>query len=193
MPTETKDFFQGYMGKALDVLKKYNVRVWGQAEFKTTRGNFIGTVLPRAENNDDKHIVLKISTGYNIGIDIETITSAKETGYKKANYKIPEKEFPKTEGRPFVKLFGTGGTIASRLDYRTGAVIPAFSPGELYGAVPELADYCNLETEKVFAVFSENMGPAQYILLAKAIGKEIKKGVEGIVVAHGTDTLHHKF
>ncbi|MDZ7777302.1 MAG: Glu-tRNA(Gln) amidotransferase subunit GatD [Bacteroidales bacterium] len=86
---------------------------------------------------------------------------------------------------------GTGGTIASRLDYRTGAVIPAFSPGELYGAVPELADICNLETEKVFAVFSENMGPKQYISLAKAIGREIEKGVDGIVIGHGTDTMHH--
>ncbi|MBN2891644.1 MAG: Glu-tRNA(Gln) amidotransferase subunit GatD [Bacteroidales bacterium] len=191
MQKETVDFFQGYKGDALEVLKKYNVRVWGQAEFSTTRGSFFGTVLPRAENDDDQHIVLKIITGYNIGLDIQTITEAKEVGYKKANYKIPEKQFPTTEGLPSVKLIGTGGTIASRLDYRTGAVIPAFSPGELYGAVPELADYCNLTTEKVFAVFSENMGPAQYIQLAKAIGKEIEKGVDGIVIAHGTDTLHH--
>jgi len=186
-----EDFFQGYKGKALDTLKKYNVRVWGQAEFQTTRGNFIGTVLPRSENDDQFHIVLKIPTGYNIGIDISTVTNAKETGYKKANYKIPEKEFPYTENFPKVKLIGTGGTIASRLDYRTGAVIPAFSPGELYGAVPELADICNLTTEKVFAVFSENMGPAQYKQLAVAIGKEIENGVDGIVIGHGTDTLHH--
>ena len=96
-----------------------------------------------------------------------------ETGYAKANYMIPEKEFPYSKVKPNVKLFGTGGTIASRLDYRTGAVIPAFSPGELYGAVPELADVCNINTEKLFAVFSENMGPSQYITLAKAIGKEI--------------------
>ena len=186
-----EDFFQGYKGKAINVLKKYNVRVWGQAEFETTRGKFIGTVLPRAENDDDLHIVVKIETGYNIGIDVETITNAKETGYKKANYKIPEKEFPYTEGFPKIKLFGTGGTIASRLDYRTGAVIPAFSPGELYGAVPELADICNLDTEKVFAVFSENMGPNQYKQLAVAIGKEIENGIDGIIIGHGTDTLHH--
>jgi glutamyl-tRNA(Gln) amidotransferase subunit D len=185
------DFFQGYKGEALDVLKKYNTRVWGQAVVETTRGTFNGTVLPRAENDDDQHIVLKIPTGYNVGIDIKTITSMKETGYKKANYKIPEKQFPVTEGLPYVKLFGTGGTIASRLDYRTGAVIPAFSPGELYGAVPELADICNLDTEKVFAVFSENMGPEQYKKLAVAIGKEIENGIDGIVIGHGTDTLHH--
>jgi len=161
------------------------------AEFETTRGKFKGTVLPRAENDDDKHIVIKIETGYNIGIATNTITHMVEVDYFKANYKIPEKEFPYTDNLPKVKLIGTGGTIASRLDYRTGAVIPAFSPGELYGAVPELADICNLNTEKVFAVFSENMGPDQYKALAVAIGKEIENGVDGIVIGHGTDTLHH--
>jgi len=186
-----EDIFQGYKGRALEVLKKYNVRVWGKAIIDTTRGEFKGTVLPRAENEDDKHIVLKIETGYNIGIDIFTINSMREVGYFKATYKIPEKEFPFTPNLPKVKLLGTGGTIASRLDYRTGAVIPAFSPGELYGAVPELADICNLTTEKLFAVFSENMGPEQYKALAIAIGKEIENGIDGIIIGHGTDTLSH--
>lgn len=186
-----EDIFQGYKGKALQTLMKFNVRVWGQAEIATTRGKFTGTVLPRSENDDDLHIVLKIATGYNIGIDVETVSGMIEIGYKKAVYKIPEKEFPFTPGLPMVKLLGTGGTIASRLDYRTGAVIPAFSPGELYGAVPELASICNLSTEKLFAVFSENMGPEQYKKLAIAIGKEIENGVDGIVIGHGTDTLHH--
>lgn len=187
----SEDFFQGYKGPALEMLKKFNVRVWGQATIETSRGNFQGTVLPRAENDDDQHIVIKVITGYNIGIDITTVKSMVETGYKKANYKIPEKQFPVTPGLPHVKLLGTGGTIASRLDYRTGAVIPAFSPGELYGAVPELAQICNLDTEKLFAVFSENMGPEQYKTLAVAIGKEIEKGIDGIVIGHGTDTLHY--
>ncbi|HEX37512.1 MAG TPA: Glu-tRNA(Gln) amidotransferase subunit GatD [Candidatus Cloacimonetes bacterium] len=185
------DIFKGYRGKALEILKKYNVRVWSDAEIKTTRGSFNGIILPRSENDDDWHIVLKLATGYNVGIDVNTITDMKEIGYKEAHYKIPEKKFPYTKGKPSVKLFGTGGTIASRLDYRTGAVIPAFSPGELYGAVPELANICNLQTEKLFAVFSENMGPDQYKKLAVAIGKEIEKGIDGIVIGHGTDTLHH--
>ena len=77
------------------------------------------------------------------------------------------------------------------MDYRTGAVIPAFSPGELYGAVPELADICNLETKKLFGIFSEDMSPLQWITLAKGIGEEIEKGVDGIVIGHGTDTMHH--
>ncbi len=185
------DVFKGYKGRALSLLQKFNVRVWGQAKIVTSRGEFNGTVLPRAENDDDMHIVIKVVTGYNIGIDVSTIESMEELGYKEAHYKIPEKEFPINPKNPNVKLFGTGGTIASRLDYRTGAVIPAFSPGELYGAVPELADICNISTEKLFAVFSENMGPEQYKKLAIAIGKEIENGIDGIIIGHGTDTLSH--
>jgi len=183
--------FKGYKGAGLAALKKFKVRVWSETEIKTTRGDFNGIILPRAENDDDRHIVLKLATGYNVGLAVDTIREMRETGYKEAHYKIPEKEFPFSEGKPNIKLFGTGGTIASRLDYRTGAVIPAFSPGELYGAVPELADICNLTTEKLFAVFSENMGPEQYKKLAISIGEEIENGIDGIVIGHGTDTMHH--
>jgi len=187
----SEDIFQGYKGRSLEVLQHFNVRVWDRIRIESTRGVFEGTILPRAENDDDRHIVIKIKTGYNIGINIDTVKDIEELGYNKAKYQIPEKEFPYSDDKPNVKLFGTGGTIASRLDYRTGAVIPAFTPGELYGAVPELADICNIKTEKLFAVFSENMGPRQYITLAKAIGEEIKSGVEGVIIGHGTDTLHH--
>src|SRR6056297_811436 len=186
-----KETHQGYKGRALEILKKFSIRVWSAVDIKTTRGKFEGKILPRSENDDDKHLVLKIPTGYNIGVDVDTINDMVEKGYEKANYQIPEQEFPYSDHLPNVKLFGTGGTIASRLDYRTGAVIPAFSPGELYGAVPELADICNLTTEKLFAVFSENMGPEQYKALAIAIGKEIEKGIDGIIIGHGTDTLGH--
>jgi len=183
--------YKGYRGKALSALKNFKAPVWSDVEIKTSTGTYKGIILPRSETADDLHVVIKIAVGYNIGIAAEKIKAIKINGSKEAHYKIPEQDFPYDEGKPRVKLFGTGGTIASRLDYRTGAVIPAFSPGELYGSVPELADYCNLETEKLYGVFSENMGPEQWIGTAKAIGKEIEKGVHGIVIGHGTDVMHH--
>jgi len=122
--------------------------IWSDVEIDTSDGDFDGLILPRSEAADQYHIVLKLKTGYNIGLAAKKIKDIKIIGRKEAHYKIPEKEFPYSPKKPRVKLFGTGGTIASRLDYRTGAVIPAFSPGELYGSVPELADICNLETEK---------------------------------------------
>ncbi|GMU90194.1 MAG: hypothetical protein AMXMBFR49_24000 [Chlorobiota bacterium] len=183
--------YKGYRGQALGVLKNYSAMIWSDVEVETEAGTYKGIVLPRSETADDKHIVIKLRSGYNIGIAADRITNIGIGGRKEAHYKIPEKEFPYDPKKPRVKLLGTGGTIASRLDYRTGAVIPAFSPGELYGSVPELADICNLETEKLYGVFSENMGPEQWIGTAQAIGREIEKGVQGIVIGHGTDTMHH--
>lgn len=183
--------YKGYRGVGLAVLKEHDVSVWSDVKVVSGTGEFRGIILPRSETADDIHIVLKLNSGYNVGLDAASIISMEEKGRREAHYKIPEKEFPFDPAKPNVKLFGTGGTIASRLDYRTGAVIPAFSPGELYGSVPELADICNLDTEKLYGVFSENMGPEQYIATAKRIGEEIEKGTAGIVIGHGTDTMHH--
>jgi glutamyl-tRNA(Gln) amidotransferase subunit D len=185
------DNYRGYRGEALSTLKEYNAQVWSDVEVRTDRGSFTGIVLPRSETADPYHIVLKLRSGYNVGIAAGSVQAIAVQGRKEAHYKIPEKEFPFDPQKPRVKLLGTGGTIASRLDYRTGAVIPAFSPGELYGSVPELADICNLETEKLYGVFSENMGPEQWVGTAQAIAREIEKGVHGIVIGHGTDTMHH--
>ncbi|MBI5326193.1 MAG: Glu-tRNA(Gln) amidotransferase subunit GatD [Ignavibacteriae bacterium] len=188
---EDKELYKGYKGQSLETLKKFKAMIWCDVEVITSDGDFIGIILPRSETADANHIVLKLRSGYNIGLAANKVNNIKINGRKEIQYKIPEKEFPYSPKKPRVKLFGTGGTIASRLDYRTGAVIPAFSPGELYGSVPELADICNLETEKLYGVFSENMGPEQWKGLAEAIGKEIEKGVQGIVIGHGTDTMHH--
>jgi len=186
-----EDDFKGYREPLLSVLKQFGVTVWCEVDVTTRRGKFSGLILPRSETSDPLHLVLKLWSGYNVGIRHDSIVSIEKTGFRRAEYKIPEGEFPIEPGKPRVILFGTGGTIASRLDYRTGAVIPAFSPGELYGSVPELADICNLETEKLFGVFSENMGAEQYLTLAERIGRAIRDGYDGIVIGHGTDTMHH--
>jgi len=183
--------YQGYRGLTRDLLERDGALVWSEVTLHTTRGDFSGVILPRSETADADHVVLKLVSGYNVGIRYDTIERISIHGRKVAHYQIPEQTFPYDPQKPQVKLFGTGGTIASRLDYRSGAVIPAFSPGELYGSVPELADICNLDTEKLYGVFSENMGPEQWIGTAEAIAHEIEQGVAGIVVGHGTDTMHH--
>jgi glutamyl-tRNA(Gln) amidotransferase subunit D len=189
---EKADPLKGYKGHARERLLAWGVRVWSDVRAENDAGSvFEGVILPRSETLDDQHVVIKLKTGYNVGLQVDRVVRIQELGYKEAVYKIPEKEFPVRPDLPKVTLLGTGGTIASRLDYRTGAVIPAFTPGELYGAVPELADICNLTTKKLFGVFSENMAKEQYVGLARAIGEEIAAGVDGIVVGHGTDTMGH--
>jgi glutamyl-tRNA(Gln) amidotransferase subunit D len=190
--TQAADPLKGYKGRARALLEARGVRVWSDVRATNDRGSvFEGVILPRSETLDGEHVVLKLKTGYNVGLHVDRIREMVEVGFKEAVYKIPEKEFPSRADLPNVTLLGTGGTIASRLDYRTGAVIPAFTPGELYGAVPELADIANLTTRKLFGVFSENMAKEQYVVLAEAIGREIAAGADGIVVGHGTDTMGH--
>ena len=187
-----EDPLKGYRGLARERLESFGMRVWGDVRIVNDKGSvFEGVILPRSETSDDLHLVVKLKTGYNVGLHVDRIREIEEVGFKEAIYKIPEQEFPHAEDLPHVTLLGTGGTIASRLDYRTGAVIPAFTPGELYGAVPELADICNLTTRKLFGVFSENMSWEQYVDLAEAIGDEVATGVDGIVIGHGTDTMAH--
>jgi len=48
-------------------------------------------------------------------------------------------------------LLSTGGTIVSKVDYRTGAVTPALSASDLNEAVPELGKIANIDAEVLFS------------------------------------------
>ncbi|NHJ31381.1 MAG: Glu-tRNA(Gln) amidotransferase subunit GatD [Asgard group archaeon] len=172
-------------------LEAQEIGVWSNITIKTKKGIFKGVLIPRGEQGDDKHIIIKLPSGYNIGISLDTIIEIKATGQVQADYSIPNLKVKKDPKKPTVVLIGTGGTVASKLDYRTGAVTPAFSPQELYNAVPELEEICNLETIQLFQKFSENIEPADWIILANEIASCIENiNPFGIFIAHGTDTLH---
>ncbi|MGB9912068.1 MAG: Glu-tRNA(Gln) amidotransferase subunit GatD, partial [Candidatus Kapaibacteriota bacterium] len=181
----------GYRGDALSLLKSFAVSVWSEVKVVTQDTTFVGIILPRSPKSDDKHIVLKLRNGYNVGISINKIQTIELLGTAE---KLPPqqlRETPVDPKKPNVKLISTGGTIASRLDFKTGAVVPAFDPEELYTFVPELMNFCNLKTEKLYSVLSEDIGPEQWIGIANAIARDIEAGYQGIVVAHGTDTMHY--
>jgi len=93
------------------------------------------------------------------------------------------------EGLPRVSIVSTGGTIASRVDYRTGAVHPALSARDLYSVVPELSEMANIEADILFSLYSENITPSHWSRMARGVAEHIRRGVEGVVVAHGTDTM----
>ncbi len=92
-------------------------------------------------------------------------------------------------GLPKVAVVSTGGTIASRVDYRTGAVRPALSASDLYSVVPELSEIAIVDCEVLLSLFSENITAKHWSRTAKAVARYIRKGLSGVVVAHGTDTL----
>ncbi len=104
------DPYRGYRGAAREKLQACEVRVWSEVTADTTRGGFRGIVLPRSETADDRHIVIKLDTGYNVGLAVESIQAMEELGYRKITYKIPAKDVPHNPDLPNVTLFGTGGT-----------------------------------------------------------------------------------
>ncbi|HNX19672.1 MAG TPA: Glu-tRNA(Gln) amidotransferase GatDE subunit D, partial [Acidobacteriota bacterium] len=95
---------KGYREPCLSVFRKYGATVWCDVKVKTTRGDFEGLLLPRSETSDELHIVLKLISGYNIGLRHDTILDIVKTGYREAHYQIPEKEFPRDAAKPHVKL-----------------------------------------------------------------------------------------
>ena len=131
------------------------------------------------------------STGYNIGIKKQKIKSIIiEKGYQPKKQKT--KKIPIKKDLPTISILHTGGTIASKIDYETGAVIAKFTPEELIGMVPELKDIANIKCKFVANIQSESMRFPHYNLIAKAIEKEIKETKpKGIIITHGTDTLHY--
>ncbi|HII71729.1 TPA: Glu-tRNA(Gln) amidotransferase subunit GatD [Candidatus Woesearchaeota archaeon] len=133
--------------------------------------------------------VIKSVTGYNIGILNSTIKEVKllEKG-KDLKISHAKKHEPKP-GLPTISILHTGGTIASKVDYRTGAVVASFNPEDLIGMFPELLDIANIDSRLIGNMFSDDMRFLHYSLMAKAIQEEVEKGAEGIILTQGTDTL----
>ncbi|MEJ2248638.1 MAG: Glu-tRNA(Gln) amidotransferase subunit GatD [Candidatus Lokiarchaeota archaeon] len=184
-----EDELKGYKGIARTLLEKNNLKIWDIVTVKTEKSTFEGVILPRYEHSSPEFIEIKLENNYNVGILAKDIQEITKIGEKKADYRIPEKKFPKNKDLPNVTLLGTGGTVASRLDYITGGVIPAFTPGELFSTVPELAEICNVESKILFKIFSENMEPHYWQKIAKEIESQANNGTDGVIIAHGTDTM----
>jgi glutamyl-tRNA(Gln) amidotransferase subunit D len=148
-----------------------------------------GVLMP---STTEERAVLKLDGGYNVGIDRdESDVEVIESGvYDIATDEADESsavEFD--EELPTVALISTGGTIASTVDYRTGAVTAQFDAEDVLRAVPDLAGRANYRGRVVADILSENMTPVVWQDLAKAVAEEIEAGADGVVVMHGTDTM----
>jgi len=181
--------FRGYTGKSLDYLKKNNVNVGDFVKIQSDI-TYSGIIMPRYEHSDDKHIALKLKSGYNIGLELEKIQNIEKI--QSDERKIESKEnFEKNPKLPKILLLSTGGTIASKVDYRTGAVTPVLTAEELNSSVPELAEIANVDAEVLFSEYSENITPEHWLKVAKKLDEYSKSDYAGIIIAHGTDTMHY--
>ena len=181
--------YRGYEGKSLEFLKKNQVIVGDSVKILTDI-TYSGIIMPRYEHSDDKHIVLKLNSGYNIGLEISKINKVEKIQTNKKNTPT-ENKVEKIEGLPKILLLSTGGTIASKVDYRTGAVTPVLTAEELNSSVPELAKIANIDAEVLFSEYSENIMPEHWLKIAEKIKEFSKSDYSGIIIAHGTDTMHY--
>ncbi|ADD06525.1 glutamyl-tRNA(Gln) amidotransferase subunit D [Natrialba magadii ATCC 43099] len=164
-----------------------------------------GVLLP---SSTDEQFVVKLEGGYNVGVSRD---GADVSVLEEAVYEIDSNgdgdgdsddetttddtdvdsavEFD--DDLPTISLISTGGTIASTVDYRTGAVTAQFDAEDVLRAVPDLAGRANYRGRVVANILSENMEPPIWQDLAQAVHEEIENGADGVVVMHGTDTMQY--
>ena len=168
-----------------------------------------GRCMPRYESSEKDHIIIKLNNGYNIGIKLNRIKSiTKVSSFSILMEELAEKsldnsislksqyrndiDLSQVSNLPKIALISTGGTIASKIDYRTGGVTSVLSAKDLYTSIPELSIYASIDTEILFNEYSENIGPTQWNLIANKIIDKINPGIyDGIVISHGTDTMSY--
>ncbi|MFB5605720.1 MAG: asparaginase domain-containing protein, partial [Nitrosarchaeum sp.] len=178
--------FRGYIGKSLEFLKTNKIGVGDSVKIFADL-TYSGIIMPRYEHSDDEHLVLKLKSGYNVGLEIEKIKEIEKISSPEIN--IVEKESIEINSTlPKILLLSTGGTIASKVDYRTGAVTPVLTAEELNSSVPELAKMANVDTEVLFSEYSENIMPEHWLKIAEKLKNYSTSNYSGIIIAHGTDT-----
>ena len=183
-----------YSKQVQKVLDKLKIEVGDRIQIIKDKTPFEGILMPRIEIGDLDSIVLKLDNGYNIGIKFEKGVKINKI---KKEWLIIKKKIESSKKLIFdkklstISMIGTGGTIASKIDYRTGGVYASFSPDDIVIQIPELKEIANIKASEIMKINSEDMQPNNWLEIANATAKEINSGVKGIVITHGTDTLHY--
>jgi len=145
-----------------------------------------GVVLPGAAQN---HITVKLVNGYNVSYPIDMVKSIDEISDLESSA-VEVVKIEQNQELPKVTIIHTGGTIASKVDYATGAVIARFEPEELLSSVPEILNIANIDAIKLGNMWSDDIRPQHWNQMIKACQSAFESGSKGVVITHGTDTLH---
>ncbi len=176
------------------VLQKSRIKIGDTVRIEKDDSSYEGILMPKSAGDSDT-LIVKLSNGYNMGVALPAkmhkVSEGAEKKFAKAGKTVEKTKNPGS-GRPLISILSTGGTIASRVDYNTGGVTPLETPEEILKAVPELAGIANIRMSQVFQMFSEDMEPEHWVLLAERISHEISEiKPDGIIILHGTDTMHY--
>lgn len=187
--------------KMNEMFRNFSVNIGDSVIIQTEKAEHVGILIPRYEYADANHLVLKLKNGYNIGINLEKIKDIKKILEKSEHTKfdIHDNVTEGDKSRDYIdsqlsnlSLLSTGGTISSKIDYRTGGVMPALTAKELNDSIPELKKIANIDPEVVLNEYSENVRPEHWTLMAKKIADNVlSRKYDGIILSHGTDTMHY--
>ncbi len=172
-------------------LRKKKIEVEDEIRVTKEKNSYTGLVMPKSEASDPGIILIKLENGYNIGIEYNSKVKLEKLGTKPKPEKFATHALAFDPKKPTIMVLHTGGTIASRVDYKTGGVAPAVTPEEFLSMFPELLKISNIKSRMVMNILSEDMDIMKYGYLAKEIERDIKLGLDGIIIGHGTDTLHY--
>ncbi|MFP3871604.1 MAG: Glu-tRNA(Gln) amidotransferase subunit GatD [Candidatus Aenigmatarchaeota archaeon] len=158
-------------------------------KIKKKERTYQGILMPTHRFSDEGVITLKLDNGYNVGIKADEETEVELIRKREEEVERKEKKIEIDESKPKISILGTGGTIASYVEYRTGAVHPAQTADDLLYSNPEIAERCRPKVEVLFSKLSENIQPEDWVTIADRIIELFDEGADGIVVSHGTDTM----
>jgi len=169
-----QDVLQGYSGEVRVLLERAGVEVGDEVEIQAGDEVYRGILMSRYELADPGYIVVKLPNGYNVGISASRVTSIRRVAPAAKPRFIPPPRPPQKPGLPKVVIVSTGGTIASRIDYRTGGVRAALTAEDLLSIVPELAEIADLDARILFSIYSEDMTPDHWNMMAAEADKLIR-------------------
>ncbi|MDO5852060.1 MAG: Glu-tRNA(Gln) amidotransferase subunit GatD [Methanobacteriaceae archaeon] len=180
-----------YEGYLKDFLGEANISIGDIIKVTNSKTSYKGMLLDKPDYSTGNTLVLKLDSGYNIGVDIKDAVIDLIKKEDKPSIKLDPIDKQFNDDKMNISILSTGGTVASVIDYKTGAVHPAFTADDLLRVTPELVDHANITGEAIFNILSENMNPDYWIKTARSIYDQIDNGADGIVLAHGTDTMHY--
>jgi len=167
-------------------LKRMDTKKQDIVEITTKDAVYKGKVMPSPVKDT---IVLKLDSGYNIGIPKKTIKKSVILKKQKPIRKVMYKQKKQQKNTKTITVIHTGGTISSVVDYETGGVVSRYTPEDLLSMFPELRGIANIKTVFLRNMWSQDMRFSHYNLILKEVEKQLKSGVDGIIITHGTDTL----
>lgn len=180
-----------YSEKAIEKLN--GLQEGDLVKVSTTEYEIEGMLMPSLELGETDFIKIKISSGYNLGVDCNN-----------ADFSLVKKQFTQTiepkkikqikqaEGLNKIGIVATGGTISSKVDYTTGGVRTLLKPEEYLESNKDLGEIAEIASIRIpFNAMSEDMNPKHWSIIAKEVAELLNSGLHGVIITHGTDTLHY--